>query len=86
MNSNLDTIFRSVTDTLTGGVTTDLMTVIMALVGLTIIMVAFFWIRDVLLENADENFDGLKGSRAGNVSRVHKKDEGDEVTKENAIL
>ncbi len=55
--SNLETIFSSVTDTLRGGVTTDVMTVIMSLIVIFLIMAAFLWIKEVLLNTSDESIE-----------------------------
>ena len=55
--SNLETIFSSVTDTLRGGVTTDVMTVIMSLIVIFLIMAAFLWIKEVLLNTSDESLE-----------------------------
>lgn len=65
MNSNIDTIFSSVTDTLGGGVTTDVMTVIMSLIALFVIVAAFLWIKEVLLNVSGESLEEKERSSHG---------------------
>jgi hypothetical protein len=51
--NNINTIFSSIIDTLTGGVTVDLMTAIMGLLGITIIILAYDLLKDMLNRYAE---------------------------------
>ncbi len=70
--SNLETIFSSVTDTLRGGVTTDVMTVIMSLIVIFLIMAAFLWIKEVLLNTSDESLERKDRSNDDGSKEFHK--------------
>ncbi len=76
--SNLETIFSSVTDTLRGGVTTDVMTVIMSLIVIFLIMAAFLWIKEVLLNASDESLEGKERSSRSVTEEFYKDENTDE--------